>query len=190
MSSVIVGAGRRRYAELPKPPPDMSTAVELFARKSGRTGTLHFVPFGGWFVRLSLRPDDKRMTLWRDGKAQEPPSEDIWLHRANPRYGQMVLGTQQREPRFHPISLGSLGVAGIIDFLELGDTSTGRGEFGSVEEAVTSARVANQDMRQKNQADSREKSRHKSRGRRRTIFGIPYLTVDIDLKKKEKVKQA
>ena len=62
----------------PALPHEIQDEVELYARESGRTATLYFAPtqFAGgrclsasWIARFSLRCDDKRMLLWKEGKA-------------------------------------------------------------------------------------------------------------------------
>ena len=185
-----IGGGGRRYSALPVAPHDIRDAVELYARKSGRTGTIHFVPFGGWFVRFNLRSNDSRMLLWKNGTAPEPPSEDVWLHRENPRFGKFIPGTNmEREPRYLPYQLHELGVTGVVEILERGNTFSKRGEHDSLESAVKQAGESNLAMKRKNRADQKEASRLESREKRRSILKIPFLPGGLTMRKK-KEKQA
>ena len=181
----IISLRANNRHELPKAPPEISTAVELFARRSGRTAKLHFVPFGGWFVDLSLRSNDTRMTLWRDGKADKPPTERVWLHLPNPRRGMIVPGTHgEKEPRFRPLDIRRLGAAGVTEFLEKGNTFSGRGEYSSVEDAVLKVRDNNERERIAFREKQKIANRLEQREKRRFRWGIPFLPVGKDLEKK------
>ncbi len=169
---------RGRQQELPKAPPDVSTAVELYARKSGRTAKLHFVPYGGWFVDFELRPNDSRMTLWRDGKAEKPPSERVWLHNPNPRRGQIIPGTHgEREPLYKPLNIYEIGAIGVTEFLERGNTWSGRGEHDSVVDVVVKVHEDNTAQREKYRQDHKEANRLQQRETRRSRFGLPFVSV-------------
>lgn len=165
------GVGGRRY-EAPALPPGVADVVELYAREGGRTATMHHAPHGVWFARFSLRSNDKRMILFRQGLAAEPPTEDVWFHRFNP-------GAAKRgEPDYLPLDLWQIGATGVKDFLEKGNTWSGRGEYRSLEHAIEVSDRANERHRQKVKADAEDDVRHmakESRGFRlklpRSFFG-------------------
>jgi hypothetical protein len=120
--------------------------------------------------------------LFRDGRAEKPPTEDVWLHEPNPKAGQMVSGSfGRREPDFIPLDLEQLGPVGIREFLERGNTWSGRGEFSSVEDAHKKTLAHNDEMGRKIRRDARDDTRHDMRDRRRSWLGIPFLSVLKDI---------
>jgi hypothetical protein len=151
---------------LPRAPWDIAEEVELFARESGRTATLHYIPGSGWFARFSLRTNDPRMRLYQEGHAEAPPTEDVWFHRPKPggRPGDFIM-----------LDIEQMGRSGVRTFLERGNTWSGRGEFDSVEDAARKAMEANRREREKLRADARENNRYAQREKRRWRFKIPFL---------------
>lgn len=173
-----------RRHEHPTVPVEIADTVEMFARESGRHATLHFIPTfsqngevitGTWMVRFTLKVDDPRLQLYRDGKVGEPPTEDVWLH----------VPDDTRRSGYRPLSLEDLGAGGVRTFLDKGNTWSGRGEYTSIEEHVRKAMAANEMMRQKNRAFQKEESRHEQKDKRRWRFKIPFLPVGIALKAAE-----
>jgi len=168
--------------DIPTPPAEIADAVEMWARKSGRHGRLQFIPTfvsngqimaGTWLVRLSLRENDKRMLLYQQGIAAEPPAEDVWLH----------VPDESRKSGYRALDIYQMGVGGVEAFLDRGNMWSGRGEFTSLEEQVRLAREANRKMLEKNRADQKEESRHEQRDKRRWRFGIPFLPVGVTFPK-------
>jgi hypothetical protein len=166
---------------LPVAPVDIADAAEEYARESGRHATIHFIPIqverervihGTWLVRFSLRADDKRLQLYREGKVGEPPTEDVWLH----------VPDDAGFGGYRPLNLTELGAGGLRTFLDRGNSWSGRGEFASLEEQTRKASEANDAMRTKLRADQKEENRLEQREKRRHILGIPFLPVLIDLK--------
>lgn len=154
----------------------------MWARESGRHGKLQFVPTffagdqaiaGTWMVRLSLRENDKRMLLYQQGMAPEPPTEDVWIH----------VPDESRKSGYRALDIVQLGTTGIRSFLDRGNMWSGRGEFTSLEEQVRKAREANRAMLEKNRADQKEESRHEQRDKRRWRFKIPFLPVGVSFPK-------
>lgn len=175
---------KKSGVELPQAPPDLQEAVELFARKSGRTARLHFVPYGGWFARFELRSNDPRMKLWKEGRAEQPPTEDVWFQKDNPRAGQVIPGTHgRREAPYIQLDIIQMGASGVTEFLERGDTWSGRGQHSSVVEAVKAASDIEAARKVKNKKNAREHSQDIARDTRRTRLKIPFLGVGIDFKK-------
>jgi len=179
--------------ELPRPPVEIADEVELWAREHGRHGTLHFVPTalrgfevirGAWVVRLSLRENDKRLLLYRQGLAPEPPTEDVWLHVPNAHPEKPIPNTDGlKEGPYVALDIVQLGAAGVRRFLEKGDTWSGRGEYQSLEQQVRAVRAENSAAREKFRADQKETSRLEQRDKRRWRFKIPFIPVSIGLKR-------
>ena len=165
--------GRRQ--ELPRPPVEIADAVEMYARESGRHATLHFVPLAGWMARFTLRSDDKRMTLYQENRVGDPPTEDVWFHKPNPR------SKERGQPAYIQYSLDELGVSGVRQFLERGNTWSGRGEFYSIEEQAAKAMKANAAMKEGFRAEQKELNRYEQREKRRSRFRIPILPVGVEL---------
>ena len=164
----------------PRAPHAFQEEAELWARGSGRHAKLHFSPSGTWFVRISLKSDDKRLSLHQMGLAPEPMGEDVWLHIPNPHEGQVIRGVRQG-PHI-PLNLEQLGVSGLREFLEKGDTWSGRGEYLSLVDQLRKVNETNEDVRIKNRAFHKEESRHEMRESRRFRYKIPFLPVGIDLR--------
>jgi len=167
--------------ELPRPPIEIADEVELYARESGRHAKLHFVPHSGssiggtWLARFTLKVDDKRNVIYQEGRTEKPLTEDVWFHKPNPR------SKEQGQPTYIQYKLEDLGVSGVRQFLERGNTWSGRGEFYSLEEQAQKAIKANEEMRGKHRAEQKELSRYEQREKRRSRLGIPILPVGVEL---------
>jgi len=159
--------------DYPRAPSEFQEVVELWARGSGRHAKLHFTPGGTWLVRITLKFDDARMELYKLGLVEEPVGEDVWLHLPNPADGKIVNG--ERQGPFIPLSLSDLGTAGLREFLEQGNTWSGRGEYMSLLEQRRKVNESNEDARRKNREFHKEESRHEMRQSRRFRLKIPFL---------------
>lgn len=176
---------------LPVVPVEIQDEVELYARESGRTATLHFIPTelangtairGTWMARFSLRSNDKRLILYQQGMASEPPTEDVWFHEQNPDEGNLIPGSYgRREGSYRALDILQMGASGIRTFLERGNMWSGRGEFKSLEEQAEKAKTANKEMREKHRQDQKETSRYEQRDKRRSRWKIPFLPVGVQL---------
>ncbi|MCR4339254.1 MAG: hypothetical protein NUW01_05120 [Gemmatimonadaceae bacterium] len=164
----------------PRAPWEIQEAVELWAREQGRTAKMHMAPGGTWFVRLSLRCNDKRMLLYQQGFSAEPPGEDVWFHIPNPHEGKVIQGVRQGP--YIPLDINQMGVSGVREFLDKGNTWSGRGEYLSLIDQLHKVRATNEEVRIKSRADAKEASRYEQREKRRFRFKIPFLRVGIDLK--------
>ena len=169
-----------RLRGLPSPPVGVADEVELWARESGRHGTLQFVPTllagqraveGTWMVRLSLRENDKRMQLYKQGLAPEPPTEDVWLHEPDP----------ESPTGYRPYNLEDLGAGGVRQFLDKGNLWSGRGQFGSktIEQLARDAIEKNRNAGQVAKSAAREECLLKLRDDRRWRLKIPFLPVGV-----------
>lgn len=168
--------------ELPRAPVEFADEAELFARQSGRHATMRFVPIGHgvgcWMVRLTLHPNDPVLGLHQRGEVAEEPMEDVWLHRP------LDPGERPLLPwyGFIPLRLEDLGVSGLREFLEKGNTWSGRGKFRSLEDAVRQAREQDAKAREKQRNDARENAGARARDTRRSRLKIPFVSVAIDLR--------
>lgn len=172
-----------RLSSGPRPPPEIDEEVKLWARKSGRDATMHFVPgYGCWFARLSLRCNDKRLLAYQRGEAPEPPTEDIWFHRpVTPE--EVKKGAHPVS--FVPLDIHQMGVSGVREFLERGDTWSGRGEHRSLEDLRDKTSKHNEVVKEKNRADAREEVVKMAMDTRRTRLKIPFHRVGIDLREEK-----
>lgn len=188
---------------LPKAPHELQDEVELYARESGRTATLHFFMGCGWFVRFSLRCNDKRMLAFQQGMAAEPPTEDVFFHVPNPKEHDglslselkamdipvlwSVVGFDKhkrcRMP-FIPLDIQQMGPSGIRQFLEKGNMWSGRGEFDSLTEQLRKAREKNKAVREKRKEDARQEARKFARDQRGRRFKVPTVPVLMDFGRK------
>lgn len=183
---LIVPGGRQ---EAPRAPAEIAEAVELYAREHGRTGSIEFaVGPNVWIVKLSLRPNDKRMLLWREGRAPEPPVETVWLQERNPDEGKVMRfegGRPVREGMWRPLDIYQMGAEGVRTFLERGNCWSGRGEYSSVADAVQKAAETDEREKVRFREQMKEENRYERRDNRRAYLGIPFTTVGIDLKQPE-----
>lgn len=177
---MIIGASAE-----PRAPAEMRDAVEKWARQWDRHADLVWDPRAMCFaVELTLRPDDKRLLAWREGRRDSEPKERVLLHEWRTQDEMRTLPTwmQMRNPRtnevragFVAIDLGQLGTSGLIELLDKGNTATGRGEFDSITDAVRSMARKRRDVQEKVEKQSREWARENAADKRRSLMGIPYL---------------
>jgi hypothetical protein len=180
---------------LPTAPWEIQDEVELYAREWGRTAKLHYVPVltvrgrivvGCWVVRMSLKPNDKRMQLYQQGIAPEPPTEDVWLHERNPHVGRPIRGTTLREPDYRALDIVQMGAGGVRRFLEQGNTWSGRGESRSIEDHLRKIRHLNQESKEKFREEQKTANRLEQRDKRRWRFKIPFLNIPLEFGPKRK----
>ena len=169
--------------------------MELYAREWGRHATIHCVPLlfvhgrierVAWVVRMTLRPNDKRLKLYQEGSVSRKPTEDIWLVERNPKEGESISGAPGiREPAVVGLKIEELGAGGIREYLQRGNTWSGRGEHASLEEQARKAKQHNKEMRENFREHQKEESRQEQVDRRRSRFKIPFLRVKVDLKRRK-----
>ncbi len=170
----------------PRVPSEYQEVVELWARGSGRHAKLNKSPCGTWFARVSLKGDDPRLRMYQMGLAEEPMGEDVWFHIPNPEEGKIISGV--RMGAWIPLDLEQLGTSGVREFLDKGNTWSGRGEYMSHVDQLRKVNETNESARRKHRAFQKEESRHEMRQSRRFRLGIPFLPVGIDLRS-DKSKQ-
>lgn len=157
------------------PPPEFADAVEAYARKSGRHGTLKFVPvLNCWIVQLTLKATDPALAGFQSGKIEEP-TEPVYLWR-EPTPVERSKGAKG----FVGYKLDELGITGLVEFLEKTDTFSGRGQYRSHTEAAADQAYKGEKAREKLQNEAREHARDVAEDRRRQINAIPFLPVGID----------
>lgn len=186
---------------MPRAPIEISEAAEKWARKNDRSATMCFAPLAGWFVRLSLRANDKRWIAFREGRAEEPPTEDVFFHVKNPFEAQVMSvtdvladprfngqplidwwnGTKVRMPIYLQLDILQMGAEGVTSFLEREDTWSGRGKYGSIEEATKATMDKNDAGAEKMRADMEEQAGRRAHDLRRQIGKVPFLRVLADL---------
>lgn len=157
----------------------------MYARENGRHATLHLVPTKTrhgrivetvWVARFTLKPDDPRMRLYQEQRVAELPTEDVWFHEPRPN-------AEKWEDAYEPLDIVQMGASGVRQFLEKGNTWSGRGEFKSLEDQLRQARKDNAEQRQKVYDDARSQSQEHVKDKRRSRLKIPFLKVVTDLKK-------
>lgn len=167
-----------------RPPPEFADAAEMYARRTDRHGTLKFIPppVNCWIVEFTLKPTDPRMKAWQTGQLDSEPKEVIYLWRpSTPR-------ERAKDPlvQFVGYKLDELGVTGMIQLLERTDTTTGRGEYDSLGSAMKDQMDKQVEGQQKIADEAKENAHDRAMDKRRSVLGIPYLGVGIDLKDSHK----
>ena len=133
MSGLILPGetGRRRAAE-PTVPVEIADAVERWAREWGRhariTHLMHTDPPTPQ-VRLSPRYGDPDLKLVSEGKMPAEEAEEV-VH----------LWEYDPEKGYVGVPLAELGVRGVVEWLQRGNTESGSGEFDSLQDALDHVR--------------------------------------------------
>ena len=190
MGQIATLTGR---SELPIASAEIQDEVELYARKSGRHGKVHYVPTeidfktgealaGTWRVDLDLHPEDPRLRTYQEGRMDKPPVEEIWIHRENP-------DAESFSDKYIPINIQELGASGVLQFLEQGNIHSGRGEFSSILDVVRKTAEMNDARKQQRYKDAEDRVRMRARDKRRSRLKIPFLGVGIDLQKPKQKEQ-
>lgn len=195
--SIITGVTPRGQGGMPKAPYEIQDALELWARKSDRTGKMHFFPPAGWFARLEVKPNDPAMLAWRQGRAAEPPTEDVFFHVKNPfeeshmsvpdvladsrMKGLPIIdwwnGVKVRMPAYLQLDVIQMGASGVTGFLEREDTWSGRGEFSSILDATKKQTEKDIAGKESLRAHQEERAGRRAHDLRRVIGKVPFLGV-------------
>lgn len=190
MAGILI-PGRR--VALPVPPADIADEVERYARESGRHASLmpvpQFIDRGTgkdwtWIIKFTAKEHDAALEPYQQGEVEEAPGEMVWLHEPNPRAGQLISGTRYREPDYLPLDIEEMGPSGVREFLERGNTWSGRGEYESHLDAVQDARRTNEEIAQKVREQAKEENRYRQRDVRRQRWKIPFIGVLRDIGKR------
>lgn len=148
-------------------PWELQDEVELWARQYDRHAKLHFIPVGGFFCRITLRPDDPRMKSFQEGLLDQPdpPGEDVWFNTPDGHGGTKCLDIRE------------MGASGVKEFLEKGNTWSGRGEYDSIVEQQKKVAEANIEQRGKLKAFEREENRKEQASKRKWRLGEAVVNV-------------
>jgi hypothetical protein len=176
----------------PIAPLDIQEAVQQWGRRCGRNAKLVWVAptervysdetkqfidiHGGlacWSVQIACRPSDPALRAWREGRSKQAaePTESVLLIEYDAKSGGYV-----------PMKLEEYGSAGIVSFLDAGNTWSGRGRFNSLAEAFDHARQKHRENAAKKKETQRNWARDFAKDIRRSYFKIPFLRVGVNLK--------
>ena len=140
-------------------------------------------------ARFSRRPNDPMRELQQKGKVEEA-TEDVYFHVHVRDYDP------QRHPAIRPPSGDSrqvyvpldilqMGVSGVREFLERGNTWSGRGQFSSHRDRLDQSAEANRRGRREIKEAARERTLERVRSRWRKLKGLPFLGWTRSLEKSE-----
>lgn len=166
----------------PTAPVEFADAVEQWARGYGRHATLKYVPLMGcWSVNLSLKPGHPDLKAFQEGRASVEPTEGVLLVEWDEAAGPPNKTTGNPMGEYRAVDLEEYGPSGIVALLERGNTWSGRGEFGSLADAVRVAATRNREEKERIKARLRDDARHLAADQRRQILGIPFVGVTRNL---------
>ena len=162
-----VGGSEQRRA-----PYEFQDAVELHFRKSGRHAHIVWIPepVCQWQIRISLMPDDPVLAAWKAGELDEEPVETVEITYFDEEIG-LYVGYELEE----------LGVSGLTEMLEKGDTWSGQGEFSSIQDALTWQVEAQRNTKERLRLAMREEALAVGRDVRKRVMKEPFLPIGIDL---------
>ena len=176
-------------------PPEFAEAVEQYARKNDRHATMRFMPpINCWQIEFTLRASDPALKAWKEGMAKEEPKEivQLWDYvTSRPQGREPLRVTQLRRNAMRRgmkldcyigYKLMDLGVSGVIQFLEEGNT-WGRGQYKSHGDAVKEQMDKRAEGEAKIAADAKQNAVERGMDKRRQVLKIPYHGVGIDLQK-------
>ena len=161
-----ISAGPRRA------PLEFADAVELYFRKSGRHATLVWVPepVCQWQVRIEPREDDPARQAWMNGETDISPVETV-----------EITFFDEEQGLYRGLELDEIGVSGLIEMLEKGDTWSGQGEFDDIQDALTYQVETQRAHLERLKNYVKEEVLAAGRAVRKRIMKEPYLRVRIDL---------
>lgn len=168
-----------------RPPVEYADAVTLYYRNKGRNARLVRLKYPKvWAVRIEPRSDDPRLGAWREGRLEQYPAEQIELVECKKDAHTVRSGHRSwTVPGYVGYDLEELGVSGLIEFLDQADVLSGRGEVSSLAEAVRIQRENQKRMQEKARAEAKDAALEIAKSKRRSVLGIPFLPVGINLKR-------
>ncbi len=135
-----------------------------------------------WSVNLSLKPNDPALRAYQEGKATEEPTEGVLLIEWDDSLGDM-LPSGRKAGGYRAVNLEEYGAAGVVGLLEKGNTWSGRGDFGSMQEAVTAAASRSRESKNALREAQRQHVRDYAADTRRQYLEIPLIPVGVELNK-------
>ena len=155
-------------------PGEMQDAVEMWARSRGRHAKLVYLPaLRTYAVEIDLKGDDPRMKGWQEGRLSVKPTETVYLHYQPVKNGKPAS-------HFVPMQLGEMGVEGLLEILNRGDTTSGRGEFSSPQDVVQEVGRRNDALEESVKKAARDNARQRGRDLYRHSH-VPKTTVTADI---------
>lgn len=153
-------------------PYEIRDAVELWARQWGRHGTItmnHALRCP--VIELSLRGDDPRLRAYQEGRLKHEPKECIPLHYQQP------MPDGSKSVHYSALSIADLGVSGVLEILDRGNTWSGTGEYKGFKQAAQVMGEHNEKLKQQIKAAAIDEGRLRARDMRRQVFGLPLVSV-------------
>lgn len=151
-------------------PVEMQDAVELWARSKGRHARIAYIPaMRTYVVEIELKADDPRMRGWQEGRLPVKPTEQVFLH-YQPKPGSS----------FKPLALEDIGVSGLMEILNKGDMTSGRGEYSSPQEVVNAIGRRNEALEESIKKAARDNARQRGRDLYRHTH-VPKTTVPTNI---------
>lgn len=176
MSNLVVpGKEGRKRAQQPPVPPEISEAVELWAREWGRHARITHLMITDPptpQIHLSPKPNDPRRKKVQEGEWAPEEAEEtvhLWEYEGTAPEGSYV-----------GIPLRSLGVRGVLRWLERGNTWSERGEVDSLQEGVDRERKRRKRAEKQVEDSDLDDVEHIAKRVKRQITDTPLIQPGID----------
>lgn len=157
----------------PQVPVAIADAVEKWARGRGLHARLMWERVLGCFVvKFTLPGTSTAAREVQEGRAEEA-TECVPLHEWDGELGTYV-----------PLRLEDYGESGLVNMLERMDTRSGRGLYDSLHAAIAATREHNRKVAAGHR-QAMEDAQAEVLDRARSVMGVPFHRVGIDLKNKE-----
>jgi hypothetical protein len=153
-------------------PYEIRDAVELWAREWGRHGNIEWKPqMNCAVIEFTLRGDDPRLRAYQEGQLKHEPKECVFLHY------QPTLDDGSKSVHYMPLNLEDLGVSGVIEMLNRGNTWSGCGEYKSFKDAAQKMGEYNDKLKNQIKSAAIADARLRARDDRRHVLGVPFVSV-------------
>ena len=158
-------------------PAEVREAVELWARANrGTHGAFVWnMVMNCWQAEFELKDDDPRMRDWKSGRLKVKPMERVTFH----RQGRDANG--KPTPHWFSVPLEDLGVQGVINWLDEGNTWSGTGRYRSFDAACKAADEHNEGLRAMIAREAEANAGLRARDDRKRLLGTPWTTVPADI---------
>jgi len=175
-------------------PVEYVEAVEKWARERGGHARLSWVkpPGNCWKVTLSYKVGDPRQRdPHSDGEIvllHDWWTADEWAKRA-PNKARRHVDDNRIMPGNYAYDLDELGVEGLIERLDKGNVLSGRGQFMSAEDAAKQQKEKHEKLTARRTKSGQEESRARALDKRRSLYGIPFVNMGVDVSRWKKNRQ-
>lgn len=147
-------------------------AVEVWARRYGRHGDVRWSPVLKCYEITLTYPDDSPvMKAWRDGRVGE----------AKPHETIPLAHWDAEAMRYVAVDPDEYGPSGVVELLDRANAQSGRGERGSLVDAVEAQIQKRETIRRENQKKAREAGEEVGWLSRRKEFNLPLISVGTNL---------